>query len=81
MELYAHILSPGRPIPIDVAHSPVDEYIPGEEDIAEAVLGMQLHCARGPSYMKDEHLRMWLCVVRRVEDPDLGNWEKVISII
>ena len=59
----------------------MDENIPWEEYISEAVLQLQLHCARVPSGMRAEHLRMWLCTAMREEDPDPGNWEKVVSII
>ena len=31
--------------------------------------------------MRDEHLRMWLHAEIQKEDPDPGNWEKVVSII
>ena len=55
----------GRPIPIEVAPFPVDENIPGEEDISEAVLRLQLHHKGGPSGMRDEHLRMWICAAKR----------------
>ena len=37
-ELYAHGPPPGKPIPIELAPLPVDDNIPGEEDIYEAVL-------------------------------------------
>ena len=59
----------------------MDDNIPGEEEIAEAVLQMKLHRSRGPSRMRAEHLRMWICAEIREEDPNLGNWEKVVSII
>ena len=31
--------------------------------------------------MRAEHFRMWLFTVKWEEDPDPGNWEKVITII
>ena len=51
-ELYAHVPPPGRPITIDMALFPVDDNIPGGEDIFEAVLRMQLHFDGDPSGMK-----------------------------
>ena len=57
-ELYAHIPPPGWPIPIEVAPFPVDDNIPGEDDIVEAVLWLRLHRSGGPSGMRDKHLRM-----------------------
>ena len=59
----------------------MDENILGEEDIAEAVLRMRLNYAGGLSVIRSKHLRMWLCTATREEDPDPGNWEKVVAII
>ena len=59
----------------------MDKNIPGEEEISKAVLWLQLHRARGPYGMRAEYLRMWLCTEMQEEDPDLGNWENVASII
>ena len=38
VELYTHVLPPGIHIFIEVAPFPVDDNIPGEEEIAKAVL-------------------------------------------
>ena len=81
MDLYAHVPPLGRPIPIEVYHCPVDDNIPGQEEIAKVVLRLRLHCARSPSSMRDENLKMWLCAATREELPDLRNWEKVVAII
>ena len=35
----------------------------------------------GPSGMRAEHLRMWHRAEKWEENPDSGNWEKVVSII
>ena len=51
------------------------------QDIAKEVLQLQLHCAGGPSGMRAENLKMWLCAATWEEDPNPGNWEKVLSII
>ena len=40
-----------------------------------------LHRAGGPSVMKAEHLRMWHRSAKREEDPDPGNWDKVVALI
>ena len=65
VELYAHIPPPGQHITIEVDPFSVDDNIPGEEDISEAVLRLQLYCSEGPSGMRDENLRMWLCAATR----------------
>ena len=59
----------------------MDYNTPGEEDISEEVLRLQLHRSGGPSGMRAGHLRMWLCAETREEDPDPGNLEKVVAII
>ena len=58
----------------------MDYNILGEEDIVKAVLWLQLHRAGGLSGMRAKHLRMWYRAVKREEDPDPGNWEKVFAI-
>ena len=60
-DLYAQVLPSGKPIIIEVDPFSVDDNIQGEEDISEAVLRLQLHHVGGPSIIRDEHLRMWLC--------------------
>ena len=80
-ELYAHVPLTGITIPIEMAPSPVDDNIQGEEENSEAVLQLRMHHVRGPSGMRVYHLRMWLCAATREEYPDLGNWEKVVAII
>ena len=80
-ELYAHILPPGRPIPIEVDPVLVDGNIPGEENIAKAVLRLRLHRDGSPSGMRAKQLRMWLRAATQEERPSLGNWEKVVATI
>ena len=66
---------------MEVYPFPVDDNIPGEEDIVEAVLRLQLHCNRGRSGMRAKHLRVWICAAMKEEDPATGKWEKVVTII
>ena len=66
-EIYTHVPPLGRPIPIYVYLFPVDENIPGEGGISEAVMRIRLHCAEGPSVMRAEHLGMWLHAATREE--------------
>ena len=80
-ELYAHVPPPGRPIPVKVSHFPVDDTILGGEEIAKALMRLRLHSAGVPSGMRAKHLRLWLRVANWEENPDPGNWEKVIAII
>ena len=79
-ELYSRIMPQRQPLPIEVALFPVDDNILGEEVIYEAVLQLQLNCARGLYGMLDKQFRMWLRAAMREENPDPGNWEKVAAI-
>ena len=80
-ELYTHVPPPGRPIPIGVAPFPMDDTIPGEEYISEAVTRLRLHRAGGPLGMKAKHLRMWLRAAKHEEKSTPGSWDKFIAII
>ena len=81
LDCFAHVPPPGRPIPVDVSHFPMDDTILGEEKIAKAVMRIRLHRAGVPSGMRAKHLKLWLRVANLEENPDPGNWEKVIAII
>ena len=59
----------------------MDDNIPGEEDISEAVLRMRLHFSGGPPGMRAENLRMWLRAAMWEKNSDPENWEKVVAII
>ena len=80
-ELYAHVPPTGRPITIEVAHFTVDDNILGEEEIAEAMLQLRLHQDGGLSGMRSGQLRRCLCVEKREEHSDPGNWDKVAAMI
>ena len=45
------------------------------------VMRIRLHCAGGPSGIREEYLRMWHRAAKQEEDPDPGNWEKVVALI
>ena len=80
-ELYVHIPPPGQPITMEMSHFPVDDNIPAEEDISEALLQLRPHRAGGPSSMRAKHLRMWLRAETREERSNPESWEKVVTII
>ena len=60
VDLYRHIPLPGRPIPVVITPFPVEEYLPGNEDISWAVCRICLNRSRGLSGLQEEHLRTWL---------------------
>ena len=80
-ELYTHVPLPGLPIPIEVSPFTVDDNIPGEEEIAEAVLWLWIHHSGGPYGMRAKHLMIWIHADMWDEHPGLGNCDKVVSII
>ena len=51
----------------------MDYTIPGEEDIADAVMQLQLHRAGIPSGIKVEHLQMFHHAANQEEDLDPRN--------
>ena len=81
LTLYTHVPQPGGPIPIKVAPFPVDDTIPGEKKIAELLTRLRMHRARGTSVIKAKHLSMWHRAAKQEENPNPGNWEKVVAII
>ena len=59
----------------------MDDTIPREEDIVEAVMRIRLYHDGGPSGMRAKHLRTWHRAEKQKENPDPGNWQKVVKII
>ena len=64
-----------------VATLPLDDNIPGKEDISKAVMWLWLNYTGVPSGMRAEHLRLWICAAKREEHPDPEKLEKVFVII
>ena len=65
VELYNYVLYPGENILIPVEPFPVEDLVPTEEDIEEAVKLLHNHHYGGTLGMRDEHLKWWLAAARK----------------
>ena len=81
VDLYAHILPPGRPIIIEVDPFSMGDTILGWGEIYEMVVCIWMHRASGTSGLKVEHLHTCHHVATWEKDPDSGKWEKVAALI
>ena len=72
-ELYAHALTPGRPITIKLDPFPMNDNILGEEEITYAVMQLGMYCARGLSGMRAKHLKCGFAWQSRSNTPTRGS--------
>ena len=94
VELYSHVSPPGDNIPVTVTLSEIDELVPTEDEIVEAVSKLRRNRSRGLSKIRAKHLKEWLVAAKRGEqaeekgeekteaDEEGGEiWGKVVEII
>ena len=55
--LYSYVSSPGENIPVTVAPAEVDDSVPTEDDIEDAVKKLRRNRLGGPLGMRAEHLK------------------------
>ena len=60
VELYSLVPSPGDNIPVNVKLYEIDDSVPTEDEIAEAVTKMRRNRSGGASRIRAEHLQGWL---------------------
>ena len=65
VDLYSYVPSPGENIPVTVRPVHVDDPVPTEENIEEAVKNLRRNRSRGPSGMRAKHLKGWLAASKR----------------
>ena len=65
VDLYSYVPSPGKNTPVTVRPVPVDDSVPMEDDIEEAVQNLRRNISGGPSRMRAEHLKGWLVASKR----------------
>ena len=65
VDLYSYVPSPGKNIPVSVKPDPVDESVPTEDDIKEAVKNLRRNISGGPSEMRAEHHKGWGALSKR----------------
>jgi hypothetical protein len=59
----------------------VDDGVPLEGEIADTVRRMRNSKAPGPSVIRVEHLKEWLVLSEREQDPDGSKWGKFYELI
>ena len=60
---------------------PVDDLVPGEEEVAGAVRNLILNRSGRPFGMRVDHLRNWQRVATQEEFPDPSKWMVVVRLI
>jgi hypothetical protein len=58
---------PGWLLPINVTSIPVPDNPPMDQEIWQVVAKLPNGCAAGATWMKAEHLKDWLCGIKREE--------------
>ena len=76
VELYSHVPPPGDNIPVTVTPSEVDDLVPTEDKIAEALKKLRRNRSGGPSGIRAEHLKWWLAAAKREEMAEEKGEEK-----
>ena len=65
VELYSQVPSPGDNIPVTVKPAEIDDLVPTEDEIVEAVTELRRNRSGGPSRIRAEHLKGWLAAAKR----------------
>ena len=65
VDLYSYISSPGENIPVTVAPVEVNDSVPTEDKIEDAVKKLRRNSSVGASGMRAEHLKGWLAASNR----------------
>ena len=65
VDLYSYVPSPGKNIHVSFNPVPVDESVPKEDNIEEAVENLRRIRSGGASGMRAEHLNGWLEASKR----------------
>ena len=65
VDLYSYVPSPGENIPVTMAPVEVDDSVPTEDEIEEAVKKFRRNRSGGTSGMRAEHLKGWITASNR----------------
>ena len=65
VDLYSYVPSPGENILVTVTLAEVDNSVPMEDEIEDAVKKLRINRSGGPSRMRAEHPKGWLTVSNR----------------
>ena len=63
-ELYRRVPPPGENIPMTVDPTHIDDSVPTEDEVEEAVKKLRRNRSGGPSGIRAEHIKGWLAVAR-----------------
>lgn len=72
---------PGDDVPYDGPTFAIDDSVPSEAEIEDAIPRIKLGKASGPSGMKAEDFHEWLADARRKENPDTTRWLALVATI
>ena len=64
-ELYRRVPPPGENIPINVEPTNIDDSVPTEDEVEEAVKKLRQNRAGGPTGIRVENIKGWLAAARR----------------
>ena len=93
VDLYRYVPSPGENIPVTVAPAEVDDSVPTEDKIEDAVKKLRRNRSGGASGMRAEHLKGWLTasnrgklavekVEEKTEEEEGGElWGKLVDLV
>ena len=97
VNLYSYVPSPGTNIPVTVRPVPVDDSVPTEDEVEEAVNNLRRNRSRGASGMRSEHLKGWIAESKRENreaaekgegktvgeegGPTEPHWENLVELI
>ena len=97
VNLYSYMPSPGANIPVTVRPVPVDDLVPTENEIEEAVKNLRWNRSWCPSGMRSDHLKGWLAASKREKreavekgegktggeegGPTEPHWENLVELI
>ena len=70
VDLYARMLSPGDPLPINVERTEINNDVPSDGEIRTAVSKLYNGRAAGASGMRAEHAKEWLRGIRQEDNPE-----------
>ena len=72
-ELYLRVPPPGENIPVNVDPTHIDDSVPTEDEVEEAVKKLRRNRSGGPSGIRAEHVKGWLAAARRGGMADDGD--------
>ena len=76
VDLYSYVPPLGDNIRISVDLFLLDDSLPTVDNIEWLVTQLRNHCSRGPSGMREEHLKEWLLDTRKKERDEAASYQE-----